>query len=547
MSEPMSSSSSIYPSVASSAVQGVSGLVRLPGGRRLDVGALRGLPSGERERVEGQLVQWLGAVRRNPLLAFEPFAKQAEFLGVARSGEIDVKLAHAGNQAGKTEVGVADDVIQCVDRSCLPEHLQRFKFWEPPFLCRVVTMDLGASLYDVVLPKFRKLVPVDQLATPGGASTDSFDAAFDKTLRVLHFRNGSRVQFMSAEQDRSKHQGATLDRVHFDEEPPPPNGFAIYEESRMRVAARAGQLMFTMTPLVGAGMTWTYDEIFQRRGDPDVSTVNWGMRDNPYLPRGIIVQQELRIPSEKMRRARIDGDFVAFRGRVFEEFDEARHVVPPVKPGDLRGMDVIVGYDPGIRRAGVVWCAFDRDNSMLVFDELYPENESVESIFERVTARNRFWGVTPDFYVIDPAMRIRDMSTAQESVQSTLIRLGFPVIPGQNDRDAGINQIKRRLESDALRVSSSCVSWLRECDRYLVAADEETAEGKPKTGKGHSFATLGPDHLMDPTRYVAMSRVWGPPPEDVRAERRLAYRHGVEDAWVPVQGSGVSGPMGPLS
>ena len=30
--------------------------------------------------------------------------------------------------------------------------------------------------------------------------------------------------------------------------------------------------------------------------------------------------------------------------------------------------------------------------------------------------------------------------------------------------------------------------------------------------KGASFATIGPDHLMDPTRYVLMERAWDPTP-----------------------------------
>lgn len=525
----MSSEIPSYPSSASSGVQRPVGLVRLPNGARLDVGRLAGLPEGERAATERLLSAWLEQVRRNPLLAFEPFGKQAEFLGVPRvPGEVSLKLAHAGTQGGKTEVGVADDVIQCVDRDCLPGHLLRFKFWEPPFRCRVVTVDLGASIHDVVLPKFRKLCPVDQLATPQGQPTESFDEAFDKTLRVLHFRNGSRVQFMSAEQPREKHQGATLDRVHFDEEPPPPNGQSIYEESRWRCAAKAGQLMFTMTPLVGAGMTWTYDELYQRRDDPDVATVQWGLYDNPYLPKSIVRAEEARITSEKVRRARIYGDFVAFRGRVLEEFDEARHVLDVTSgSGDarerarglreqVRDMDVLIGYDPGIRRGGVVWCAFDRDNAMLVFDELYPENASVAEISRRMREKNKFWGVEPKYVVIDPAARIRDMSNASESVQSELQRLDWYVVSGQNDRLAGILELKGRLESGALTVSSACRSWLHEIDRWLVASDEESAEGRPKSSKGVSFATLGPDHLMDPTRYAAMERVWIRPAETKR-------------------------------
>jgi hypothetical protein len=278
-------------------------------------------------------------------------------------------------------------------------------------------------------------------------------------------------------------------------------------ENRRRLIDRAGQLMFTMTPLLG--LSWTYDEIWSKRDTDGVTVVQWSMLDNPHLP-AEEVQIEIRAcSSEKERQAVINGDFVHFRGRVLEEFEEGRHVVPRPSPADLVGMEVIIGYDPGLSRSGVVWCAFDADNHLLIFDELYPQGESVQEIVKQARARNAWWGVKPLFWVIDPSSRIRDMASARESVQSALLRENVSVIPGQNDRMAGILELKRRLANDALKVSENCTSWLREADRWLVAMDEEAAEMRAKgTAKGATFTTIGPDHLMDPTRYVAMSRVW---------------------------------------
>lgn len=503
----------------------MSEVIRLPGGVVIDLDALG--PS-EREVALDRLASWSRLVEGNPLLGWEPFGGQAEFLGCGRvGGRVSVKLAHAGNQAGKTEVGVVDDLIQCVDRDVLPGWLVGFKQWEPPFRCRVVTMDLEGTLFGVMLPKFQGLVPREQLV--GG----SWERAFDRSNRVLRFKNGSMVQFMSASQDREKHQGATLDRVHFDEEPPPPNGYGIYRESRMRVVARRGQIMFTMTPLAGAGMTWTYDEVFERRGELDTACFQWSMYDNPFLQREAVDAELASIKSDKERQARINGDFVAFRGRVLEEFDPDVHVVSPPSRGALKGLEVLVGYDPGIRRGGVVWCAFDRDNEMLVFDELYPEGLSVGQISEQMKAKNAFWGVRPSYVVIDPASRIRDMTNARETVMSELQRLGWYVVAGQNDRLAGILELKGRLEADRLKVSSACVNWLREADRWLVASDEETAEGRPKSSKGVSFSTLGPDHLMDPTRYVALERGYFRSPDEVKGPVRAQ--------WVPGRAPDLSG------
>jgi hypothetical protein len=73
----------------------------------------------------------------------------------------------------------------------------------------------------------------------------------------------------------------------------------------------------------------------------------------------------------------VDGNFVHFAGAV----DRSRRMTSSRSRG-RRGstyacLDVYVGIDPGIARGGVVWCGFDRDNVMLVFDELYPENKTV--------------------------------------------------------------------------------------------------------------------------------------------------------------------------
>jgi hypothetical protein len=165
-----------------------------------------------------------------------------------------------------------------------------------------------------------------------------------------------------------------------------------------------------------------------------------------------------------------------------------------------------------------VWCGFDKENRMVVFDELYFSNvpmaspdPNVNTVVKAIRMKNAQWGIKPLFYVVDPASRIRDMVTGTESVMTTMIREGFVTVPGENDRMQGILEMWGRLEADppAIIVSKNCTNWLKERDRYLVHMDEEGGEQRPKSGKGTSFTTLGPDHLMDPTRYVAMSRAWG--------------------------------------
>ncbi len=79
------------------------------------------------------------------------------------------------------------------------------------------------------------------------------------------FGGTSKVAFKSCDQGREKFQGASLDFVWFDEEPPKD----VYDECRMRVIDRVGDIWGTMTPL--KGLTWVYDEIYlNSAGDNEI-------------------------------------------------------------------------------------------------------------------------------------------------------------------------------------------------------------------------------------------------------------------------------------
>lgn len=502
-------------------------MIKLPRSEPFDYDLI---PEQDREWVDQQLAAFAAMVEANPLQGLDPFPKQCEFM----ASRAKVKMAICGNRAGKTECGVAYVLIQCVDRDCLPPWLETFKFWDRPVAARVVTMDLGATLFGVMIPKVQKLVPSEQLL--GG----SWDKAFEKTLRILRFKNGSTIQFMSCDQDVPKFAGAVLDLVLFDEEPPAPNGYDIYRENRKRLIDRAGQMLFTMTPLMG--LSWTYDELYERRHLKGIDVFQWSMLDNPHLPAEEVAAEIADIRSDKERRAIVEGEFVHFRGRVLEEFDEAIHVVPPPSRKHVKGLDVVVGIDPGIARGGVVWVGFDRDNNALVFDELYPGDMKVDEIVPLIRQKNQKWGVVPDVYVIDPTSRNRSPTDGFD-VKGLYSRAGINAIDGLNDRVVGIMEMKARLENKALLVAENCEKWLFEQGRWLVAEDEAS-------GKGDRFTTLGPDHLMDPTRYALMFRPYGnlrDRVDPVSRGHRPTYQPDFEDPWAPAQRVEQWGPMGAYS
>lgn len=454
--------------------------------------------SPEQQAEYLRYAQELAKIRRaNPLSFWQAYGrKQHDFL----ASKDWIKAFFGGNGSGKSAVGTVDDLIQLCDREILPPHLAQYKRWEPPFYLRVVAPKMNV-IESTVLEKFRELTPRSQLVG------ESFDKAYNKQLNKLSFRNGSWVLFNTSDQDRDAHAGVELHRCRFDEEPE----WEIYLENvaRLRSFAPNAQLTFTMTPSLKGALGWTYDEIYERRDDPGVFVTTANMFDNPFIDKESMMSA-LAGASEAERAAMINGEFISFHGRVLHLFQKETHVCKPPTVEHVRQLDVYVGIDPGIRRGGVVWVGFDRDNSALVFDELYPDSQTVAQIARQIRERNAYWGVKP-LYVIDPSARNRSLTNA-ESVEGEFQREGIFAKPGQNDRDAGIFQMRGRVEKRSLIVSRECKNWLREQERWVVADDEVSNENKAKVkGAGGTFATVGPDHLQDPTRYVLMERPWWVP------------------------------------
>lgn len=469
---------------------------------RIDRGAIEALPEGQREQARGLLEEWEQAVRLNPLLGYEPHPRQVEF----HSSREPLKAFLGGNRSGKTTAGICDDLIQAVPRDSLPDHLLSFKKWDPPFHCRIVAPDFTSTMEGVIFPKIREWAPKGQLVG------DSFDKAFDKSRRVLHFKCGSTFDFLTFEQDLDKFGGAAKHRIHYDEEPPG----NIRRESMMRLIDYGGDEVFSMTPL--QGMSWMYDEIWEPfvKGQlEDGTVVVVDMDDNPHLDE-VTKQRVLRGLSEEERQARKQGRFVHFAGMIYSEFSRNEHVIPEIDavPRDCR---VYVGIDPGMRHmAAVVWCYLTPDDQLVQFDELALQGHTVAQVAEAIHLTNRRWAsyvdlgsgkietqpLRPAWYVIDPSARNVNHQTGR-SDQMEFTDHGIVTILGQNSVTAGINRVKERFENGRLLITANCQVTIDQLRKYRWAKPTRT-EDDPKEKPVKSD-----DHLCDALRYVVMSRPYG--------------------------------------
>lgn len=458
----------------------------------------------------------------NPLEAYnnpelpKRHEKQMEFHAI-KSSPMGVKAAIAGSRAGKTVACVVDDIIQLVDEKFVPNHLKDFKKFEPP-----VTIWIGAPKMDThmknTIPLFRKFLPKEQMIEA------KFSKSFKSQPPEIRLTNGSTVAFKSYDMDLDAWAAAEVHRIHWDEEPNTPNSRELRTEARMRLISTGGDEIIGMTPVLGA-LSWVNDEVWEaRNSDPSVAVVPMTIWDNPWNGPEVIAEIEKGL-TEDEKRVRLYGEFIHLGGLFFEEFSDRLHVVDPITPDHLRDQEIVVGIDPGRNRTGVVWLAFDSDNSALVFDEFFPKGATVAQVAQEIKQRNAAWGLgaskdgfspaTEPTYVIDPTARNLRSEISQDEVAAAYARSEIYCQPGQNSRAAGILEIKRRLqEKDAEGRPAPAVLYARNCHETIRQTERYARDPK---AKDEWQAIPQTDNvrfdLVDAKRYGIMARTWNLPGE----------------------------------
>ena len=228
-----------------------------------------------------------------------------------------------GNRSGKTECGAVETVW-------LSRGIHPFRQNRKNTVCWVVSLSQQVQR-DVAQQKILYYLNpswIRQVVMISGSKKSPAHGVIDYIEIENVFGGTSKIAFKSCEAGREKFQGTSLDFVWFDEEPPQD----IYEECRMRVLDRCGEIFGTMTPL--KGLTWVYDEIYQNsRSNPEVwcEFMEWG--DNPYLSPTEIEEMSRSLSADSLD-ARRYGRFQSLGGMVYTEFSEANVIEPFTVPAE---------------------------------------------------------------------------------------------------------------------------------------------------------------------------------------------------------------------
>ena len=393
-----------------------------------------------------------------------------------------------GNRTGKTECGAVE--VVWLARGNHPYKENKPTSGWVVSLSKQVQRDVAQSkILHYLRPDW-----IDKIVVSSGSQDSPEGSVIDYIMVKNLFGGVSKIGFKSCDQGREKFQGTSLDYVWFDEEPP----FEIYQECRMRVLDRCGQIFGTMTPL--KGLTWVYNHIYLNEyNDSEVWYEEMEWADNPFLNKKEIEAFSASLSAEELDSRRY-GKFMQNGGLVYPEFDVNKHVIEPFEiPADWQDN---ISIDPGLKNPlSAHWYAVDFDGNVYVVAEHFQAGLMVSEhakIIKEISTKLNWKKSSTDMLnaLIDSAASQRTLAGTQ-SVVELFYKEGIAVNPKVNkDLFSGISVVKKYLkdaEGNAhLFIFKNCVNLISELKSYWWGNDDAPVKKD--------------DHCLDELRYYLMSR-----------------------------------------
>jgi hypothetical protein len=285
----------------------------------------------------------------------------------------------------------------------------------------------------------------------------------------------------------------------------------------------------------GGGIGWIHNDIWLKREAPEITVVKGSIHDNPLLDKDTVERTLARFPEEE-RRAREFGDFVHIGGMVFPGGFE-QYLVDPPSPKRFQTGTSVVGMDPGFEERGVHLDGVRQGQPGGDVRRGPVAGEDPADYVKAIRATNLKWGIKDPLYVIDPSARNRATVNA-ENVEAVLQSLGIYPMHAMNAVEAGIQQMRLRLQKNMWRISRDCRGLRGEADLYRM-------KDRPD---GHFEVVKENDHRLDSARYGSV-RACGTPQELQAPRQQLGYQPGVAPSLKDLESMYVppSHPLGTMA
>lgn len=389
-----------------------------------------------------------------------------------------------GNRSGKTECGAVECIYMARGIHPYRENKPNVEGWVVSLSYEVQRDVAQRKILSYLSPDW-----IEDIYMTSGRKGSPEYGVIDTIVIKNVFGGTSKISFKSCDQGREKFQGTSLDFVWFDEEPP----FDIYEECRMRVFDKCGDIWGTMTPL--KGLTWVYEQIYRNSEDDEVWHICMEWADNPFLSKKEIARLSSALTKDSIESRRY-GHFSTGEGLVYTEFRPDVHVIAPFfVPYEWKDA---IAIDPGLNNPlACLFFAVDFDDNVYVIAEHY---ESGKDIDYHANAIHRLASQL-DWHR-DAKGRLRayiDSAASQKTLASikSVADLFYErdiVVNTKVNKDmfSGIARVKSYFKKNKLFIFENCVNLIRELKGYWWG------EGDLPKKKD--------DHALDALRYYLMTK-----------------------------------------
>lgn len=304
-------------------------------------------------------------------------------------------------------------------------------------------------------------------------------ATYKETDRSFTFPNGSRLRlgYCDHEKDVFQYQGQEYDVIGFEEATHFSESMKdfIITSNRSTRSDFTPRVYYTSNP-GNVGHHWFkrlfIDRDYRGKENPDnyvfipakVYDNNVLMKNNPeYL-------ETLENLPEKQRRAMLDGDWDAFDGQYFSEFNRDIHVIEPfIIPKEWKRY---TATDYGLDMLATYWIAVDTQGNAFVYKELYESNRIISEAAQRmkeVNGKDKIyrWYAPPDLW----NRRQETGKSAAELFREN----GVTLFKSNNDRVQGWYNVKewikpfqsrdeqtgQEIMTSKLKIFKNCINLIR--------------------------------------------------------------------------------------
>ena len=310
---------------------------------------------------------------------------------------------------------------------------------DPPIYGRCVAPDYPNYIEPIIGPEYEKWATKSMLAEV---------AYTNMNKRIINWKNGGYVKFLTIQQELKAHGGWAGHVVHIDEEIPQ----EYWVENNMRLMSLDGRILYGATAI--EGVTWTEEAIFEKgeNGDPNIYVFEMSSYENPWNTEDVVKRLLEQCMDETDVDIRIHGKRKRRGGKVYPMCKDTKPwIIPSFEIPKLKGLLVMaIDPHPQIENA-ILWTWVDYEGIFHDLIEGKPNLYNVAEIFEHgnVKAMNYYIELTEanlgrkhDYVVCDPSAWNVDQNKPEErSLADQYGDFGIYVQKGSKDRTANIIRV----------------------------------------------------------------------------------------------------------